>query len=129
MTAWTGFVFGVVVVLAGHYGSLVQWVLKPMGVYQATPMLYLMARPEAAAAASAAGLPSVSVKGAQAVRGCQRFALGVMLLCQQVRTPPGQVRGAGCVALRRDDVIPYLQAPAVADATAPAAPRCRPPAS
>lgn len=115
MTAWTAVVFAVVVLIAGHYGSLVQWVLKPMGVYQTTPMLYLMARPEAAAAASAAGLPSASVRGAQAVRGYQRFALGgVMLLCQQARTPPGQARGAGCVALRRDDVIPYLQAPAVA---------------
>ncbi len=115
MTVWTIVVFGVVVLLAGQYGSLVQWVLKPMGVYQTGTMMYLLAKPEAAAAASAAGLPPVSVKGAQAVRGYQRFALGgVLLLCQQARTPPGQARGAGCVALRRDDAIPYLQAPAVA---------------
>lgn len=111
MTAWTMVVFLVVALLAGNYGSLVQWVLKPLGVYRTAPLHYLMIKPEAAAAASAAGLQLAPVRGAQAVRGYQRFALGgVLLLCQQASPLPGQARGAGCAALRRDDVIPYQQA-------------------
>lgn len=111
MTAWTAVVFATVLLLAGNYGSLVQWVLKPLGVYRTAPQHYLMVKPEAAAAVSAAGLTLAPVRGGQAVRAYQRFALGgVLLLCQRAGPLPGQARGAGCAALRRDDVIPYLQA-------------------
>ncbi|MBB1626138.1 hypothetical protein A9974_12925 [Achromobacter sp. UMC71] len=111
MTAWTVVVFVVVALLAGNYGSLVQWVLKPMGVYRTAPQHYLMVKPEAAAAVSAAGLALMPVRGGQAVRAYQRFALGgVLLVCQRASPLPGQARGAGCAALRRDDVIPYQPA-------------------
>ncbi len=110
MTAWTVVVFAVVLLLAGNYGSLVQWVLKPLGVYRTAPQHYLMVKPEAAAALGAAGLTLAPVRGGQAVRAYQRFALGgVLLLCQRAGPVAGQARGAGCAALRRDDVIPYQQ--------------------
>jgi hypothetical protein len=111
MKAWTAVVFATVLLLAGNYGSLAQWALKPLGVYRTAPQHYLLVKPEAAAAVSAAGLTLAPAWGGQAVRAYQRFALGgVLLLCQRAGPLPGQARGAGCAALRRDDVIPYQPA-------------------